>query len=599
MSRLPVTQRQRHGAAEDIKRMEQRTLFAPTAPEALEYVRIAADNSNDIITIATASDDDRTDVPRFLYVNEGCAKLFGYSVSEVVGSSVTMFDGPGTDRAELVEWLGRSSLNDSHTSELLQYRKDGTALWVEIRLHKVRTKVNGRIVFVGVGRDITERRQARARIEHLERTDSLTGLLVREAFVEQLQSQATNSAANGRLTAALHVDVDAFKDVNEFYGRATADNVLVALAQRLRHTLRSVDLIARQNGDEFLIGMPSIDSAFVAADAANRIRAALESPIHVDGHEISISLTIGLSVHPTDASDVCTLLRNANTALNTARTDGGPRFRFYSSNMHDLIVNRLALIQDLRRAVADDQLQVYYQPVVSLSTNSVVGAEALVRWNHPTRGLLGPHAFLSLAQESGVMPEIGRHVLTTATAAARRWSSLGAGDLQIAVNLSPRELIVPGLADSVMRALEKTDLEPRRLLIEVTESAVFTETSIALLALDTLRSKGVGIALDDFGTGYSSLSWLHRLPRDMVKIDKSFIEELTSAPFEQTMAGVIVGLCKRLGLTVCAEGVETAEQASLLRQHRCDLAQGFYYGRPMLETDFLRFLSARIARRVS
>jgi len=560
----------------------------------LEYIRIAADSSNDIITIA-ASDDAHPHEQRFLYANEGCARLFGYRAEDVVGSPITMFDGPLTDRNALTDRLRKMKLNESITAELMQYRRDGTSIWVELRIHATEMRADGRTVFVGVGRDISERRSAEAKINDLIRIDVLTGLFNRESLTEQLRSAIERARAAGKMTGVMHLDVDGFKDVNELYGRAQGDKLLVALGQRLKGSLRLRDVVARQSSDEFVIALPEIDAPIVAADIAKRIQSDLTSPFFIDDSEIYVSASIGISVHPADGSDVETLLRNANTALLTAKAQGRRQFRFYSPDMHSYIIGRLKLIQELRSAVAAKEFVVYYQPIVELKSGDIVGAEALVRWNHPTRGLLAPMDFIPAAEDAGLISLLGAQVLDAACGQLARWDARGLGELQIAVNISPRQIPTPGFRESIAAALSSHGIAPERLVLEVTESAMMADPKSAIEVLGSLRALGIKIALDDFGTGYSSLAWLDRLPKDTIKVDRSFVESLQVIPFDKSMADMIITIGHRLALNVVAEGVETVDQLAALREHGCDFGQGFFFSKPVAAESFEQLLVSQKA----
>lgn len=558
----------------------------------LEYIRIAADSSHDIITIV-ASDAKSPAELRFLYANEGCARLFGYTVDDIIEGPVTMFDGPDTDRVALNAWLVQAQLGETTTSELLQYRKDRTPIWIELRIHATEIQ-DGRTVFVGVGRDISDRRMAQAKINELVRIDSLTGLFNRASLTEQLQAALDRARFAGKMTAVLHLDVDGFKVINELHGRNVGDKLLIALGQRLKDCLRARDVVARQNGDEFIIALPEIDAPFVAADVARRIQGDLTSPFWIGGKEIYISASIGISLHPTDGSDVETLLRNANTALVIARSEGKRRFQFYSPEMHDLITRRLVMVQEIRQAGARKEFVTYFQPIVDLKSGSIIGAEALVRWQHQTRGLLAPGEFIPIAEDVGLIALIGAQVLDEACARAVRWERLGFGKLQVAVNVSPRQILTAGFAESVVASVAAAGLTPQRLVLEITETAMHEPTSVVAV-LESLRASGIKIAFDDFGTGYSSLSWLQRLPKDIIKVDRSFVTGLKSARLDKSMADLIVMIGHRLGLVVVAEGVETAEQAAILRDYGCDLAQGYYYSPPVSANAFEQMLESRNA----
>ena len=561
----------------------------------LEHLQVAADYVDDLITIAVSQGGNPSD-SRFVYANEGCSKIFGYTREEIVGQQVTMFDGPETDRSEFYAKFANAPPGAPVTTVITGYRKDGTTVPLELTIVTTKLHVSGETLLIGVGRDISGRLRAEQEIDLLTRTDSLTGLPNRTALAERLDLAMAHAKSVSAMTAVLHVDIDGFKDINEFYGRKRGDQLLVAVGKRLVKSVRQHDVVARQSGDEFLVVMPDIDGPLVAAEIARRIQGDMVPPFFVDDDEIYVTVSIGIGMHPADGVDVDTLLSKANTALITAKVEGRRRFRFYAPDMHDLIVRRLELVRELRTAAGGDEFVAYFQPIVDMSNDEIVGAEALVRWNHPTRGLLMPAAFINAAEDAGLLAVIGARMLWQACMAAKRWEKLGFADLQVGVNISGRQILTPGFADSVHSALAASDIQPGRLVLEMTESVMVTDEAATSNVLGPLRASGVRIALDDFGTGYSSLAWLQRLPTDIVKIDRAFVEGLGSQPFERSMADIIITLGKRLGLHAVAEGIETAAQAKILRENGCDFGQGYLYGRPVSASDFEGMLLAQRRR---
>ena len=558
----------------------------------LEHLRIAADYVRDFITVAVPEGGDPMQA-RFVYVNEACTRIFGYPRDEIVGQPVTVFDGPETNREEFYGKIAAVAPGSPITTVLTAYRKDGTAIPVELTVLMTTLKVGGETILVGVGRDISARLKTERQIDQLTRSDALTGLPNRLALSERLDAALANAKSAKGMAAVLHVDVDGFKDINEFYGRRRGDQLLVEIGRRFVKCVRQHDSVARQGGDEFLIVLPEVEGPLAAAEIARRIQGDMVSPFFIDDDEIYVTVSIGIGMHPADGLDVDTLLMKANTALVTAKVDGKRRFRFYAPDMHDLIVRRLEIIRELRTAVGDDEMVAYYQPIVDLRTDEIVGAEALVRWNHPSRGLLAPGAFLAAAEEAGLLSLIGARMLWQGCAAVKRWEQLGFGGLQIGVNVSGRQVLSPGFPDAVDAAMATSGIAPEQLVLEMTEAAMVSDELTASRALAPLRRVGVRIALDDFGTGYSSLSWLKRFPTDVVKIDRSFVEELTTKPFEQSMCDIIITLGKRLGLHVVGEGIETAAQANVLRENGCDFGQGYLYGKPMPAREFEALLASR------
>jgi diguanylate cyclase (GGDEF)-like protein/PAS domain S-box-containing protein len=561
----------------------------------LEHLRIAADYVDDLITIAVSNGDDPSD-SRFIYANDACVKIFGYPRDEIIGQRVTLFDGPETDRSEFYAKFASAGTDSPVTTTLAGYKKDGTQIPIELTIAMTRLRGSGETLIIGVGRDISDRLKREREMDLLTRTDPLTGLPNRAALVERLDRALAHAKSMSAMTAVLHVDIDGFKDINEFFGRKRGDQLLVAVGKRLINSVRQHDLVARQSGDEFLIVMPDIEGPLVAAEIARRIQGDMMPPFFVDDDEIFVTVSIGIGMHPADGIDVDTLMSKANTALITAKVEGRQQFRFYAPDMHDLIVRRLELVRELRSAAGGEEFVAYFQPIVDLATEEIVGAEALVRWNHPTRGLLMPDTFINAAEDSGLLAVIGARMLRHACVAVKRWEKLGFADLQVGVNISGRQILTPGFAESVRSALSASGVNPGQLVLEMTESVMITDETSASGVLDPLRAAGIRIALDDFGTGYSSLSWLQRVPTDVVKIDRSFVEGLETKRFDRSMADIIITLGKRLGLSVVAEGIETSAQAKLLREHGCDFGQGYLFGRPVKASDFEGMLLAQRRR---
>lgn len=561
----------------------------------LEHLRVAADFVDDLITIAVTEGDDPA-AARFVFANDGCLKTFGYSRDEIIGQPVTLFDGPETDRSDFYAKFAAAAPGSPVTTVITGYKKDGTKVPLELTVVTTKLQVGGETVLIGVGRDVSERIKAEQQIDQLTRTDSLTGLPNRTALAERLDIALKNAKSKGSMTAVLHIDIDGFKDINEFYGRKRGDQLIIAVGKRLVRCVRQNDVVARQGGDEYLIVMPDVEGPLVAAEIARRIQGDLVAPFTIDEDEIYVTVSIGIGMHPTDGIDVETLLTKANTALVTAKVEGKRRFRFYAPDMHDLIVKRLELVRELRTAAGNEEFVAFYQPIVDLKTEEIVGAEALVRWFHPTRGLLMPGAFINAAEETGLLSVIGARMLWQACAAVKRWEKLGFPGLQVGVNISGRQILTPGFADSVHSAMAAADLDPDNLVLEMTEGVMITDEASTTSVLAPLRAAGIRIALDDFGTGYSSLAWLRRVPTDVVKIDRSFVDGLTPATFERSMADIIMTLGKRLGLHIVGEGIETAAQAKLLREHGCDFGQGYYFGRPVPAADFESMLLAQRRR---
>jgi len=426
----------------------------------------------------------------------------------------------------------------------------------------------------GVGSDITGQRRQQEHIAFLARHDSLTKLPNRVLFSEFLHQACQNIEQTG--ATLLSLDLDHFKIVNDTLGHATGDAVLVAVAERLRSCIREIDLAARLGGDEFAIILLTADVAETTA-IAERIIDRITRPYYFDGQLLQIGVSIGITRGPEDAQTTSGLMKNADLALYRAKVDGRGRFRFYDSEMDERVQDRRALQSALRQALARNEFRLEYQPIVDLASRNYVGAEALLRWQHPERGLLPPADFITIAEETGLISHIGDWVLHQACAEAAHWPA----HISVAINLSPLQFREAGLVDTIDRALSESGLAPSRLELEITETTMLETSAQTVDALWQLHARGVRIALDDFGTGYSSLSYLRRFPFDKIKIDRSFIRDLGYEKDDSSIILAIIGLAQRMNMQVTAEGVETAEQAELLTIYGCGQAQGYLFSYPI------------------
>src|SRR6478736_2489966 len=416
--------------------------------------------------------------------------------------------------------------------------------------------------------DVTERQRSEDRIAHMARHDALTDLPNRVLLLEQLNHEIKR-VKRGECLAVLCLDLDQFKSVNDALGHHIGDELL-------RGCTRELDIVARMGGDEFAIIMTQMEQAADAATLSKRIRDSVIKPYQVEGHQIVTDLSIGISVAPMDAVESHELLRNADMALYDAKADGRGTFRFFEPEMNTRMKVRRELEMDLRKALATEQFELHYQPLVVLQTNDVNGFEALLRWNHPTRGMISPAEFIPIAEETGLIVPLGEWVLKTACDEAASWPE----HIKVAVNLSPAQLNCRNLVTMVKTALEETGMPSRLMQLETTETVLLQNTFTTLATLHELRKMGVQIALDDFGTGYSSLSYLRSFPFDKIKIDRSFVSELATRDESMAIVRAVTGLGKSLGIVTTAEGVETDAQFELLRREGCTQAQGYLFSRP-------------------
>jgi diguanylate cyclase (GGDEF)-like protein len=439
-----------------------------------------------------------------------------------------------------------------------------------------------------------ERKRYQEELEHQANYDALTGLPNRNLLLDRLQ-QALSAQRNIRPIAVAFIDLDHFKNVNDSLGHGAGDKLLTQVAERLQSTLRDGDTVARLGGDEFVLVLKDQIDEEIIFRAMQRIVKKIGEPLTIDSQELNLTCSAGISIYPQDGQDVDTLLRNADTAMYRAKDHGRNNFQFYTPEMNELVSERLALEHSLRRALERNELILYYQPKVDIKTGVIVGAEALLRWQHPEWGLVSPLRFIPIAEETGLIVKIGDWVLRTACDQNRLWQDARLAPIIMSVNLSARQFRQDDFAKTVARILFEASLDPGQLEMELTESVVMHDSEVAIAALQALKSVGTRLSVDDFGTGYSSLSYLHRLPIDTLKIDQSFVHNisLSENPDDGILARTIISLGHSLHLTVIAEGVETNAQLNFLKTHLCDEVQGFYFSKPVPAKEFAELLQVK------
>ena len=437
--------------------------------------------------------------------------------------------------------------------------------------------------------DITERRQAEAKISHMALHDALTNLPNRRFFHEQMVNRLSHLSRDQKF-AVLCLDLDRFKIVNDTLGHPFGDKLLNQVATRMSKCLSEGDSIARLGGDEFAIMQGSLEQPNESMRLASRLIEITNAPFEFDGHQGVIGVSIGIAVAPNDATDAEQLLKNADMALYRAKTDGRGTYRFFEAEMDTILQARRALELDLRKALVRREFELYYQPIINLQKREISGFEAMIRWNHPERGLISPLDFIPLAEETALIVPIGEWILRQACAEAEKWPS----EITLAVNLSPAQFKVGNLAQLVMSALAQSGLPGQRLELEITESVLLVDNESTLRTLHQLRSLGVRIAMDDFGTGYSSLSYLRSFPFDKIKIDRSFVRNLASSADSKAIIRAVTGLGSSLGMTTTGEGVETQEELEYLEQEGCTEAQGYFFSEPKPARDVLKLLSKQL-----
>jgi diguanylate cyclase (GGDEF)-like protein len=425
--------------------------------------------------------------------------------------------------------------------------------------------------------------QRTAELNHLTYHDVLTDLPNRILFEDRLTQALILAERNHQPLGMLFLSLDGFKKVHDTLGHAIGDRLLQKVAERLRASAHQGETVARFEGDEFALLLTQIGGTEGedVVEVIFQINESLQLPFIIDDHELFITISIGISLYPNDGADAPTLLKNADAALYRAREQGGNNYQFYTADMNAKAMKRLSLENSLRRALERSEFEVYYQPVLDINTRKIVGMEALLRWHHPELGLVQPAEFIPLAEDTGMIVPIGEWVLRTACTQSKSWQEAGFASLSLAVNLSARQFQQQNLAEVVVRILQETGLNPHNLELELTESSIMKNAESAVRTLGELKAMGVKIAIDDFGTGYSSLGYLKRLPIDILKIDRSFVSDVTTDPDDAALVMTIITLAHNLRLKVVAEGVDTEEQLSFLHLLRCDEWQGYLFSRPL------------------
>ncbi len=445
-------------------------------------------------------------------------------------------------------------------------------------------------------RDVTEAARLARELVHQAHHDELTGLPNRTLLLDRLDTAVARAERRGRQIAVLFVDVDRFKLVNDGYGHAFGDRVLVEIAERLRRTCRAQDTVARLGGDEFVIVLEELRGERDAAAAGHKLREAIALPASIEGREIFISGSIGVSIYPKDGGDAGELLKHADAAMYRAKDAGRDTVEFFSEALNARSLRRIDIERRLRQALARDELVLHYQPLVRLGGGGVAGAEALARWNEPELGVIGPAEFITVAEDSGLITSIGEWVLDTACRQAARWDPVGREGLRVSVNVSPRQLLHQDVSRLIETTLASSRLDPGRLELEVTESVMMHETERYERALNAIRDLGVQIAVDDFGTGYSSLSYLKRFPVDRVKIDRSFVHDIGTPGEGTAISRAVIAMARSLDMGVVAEGLESRVQLDFLRERHCDEGQGFFLCPPMAPRELDEWLAEIRAR---
>jgi diguanylate cyclase (GGDEF)-like protein/PAS domain S-box-containing protein len=527
---------------------------------------------------------------RFSFTGSSTQHLIGYEDHELLGRQLFDFvHANDLDRTrEVLSNVLSSPSHEAH-GELRFLHKEGHWVWLEGFSQNLLHEPSVGAVVLNY-RDVSQRKQTEKQLEYRAHYDSLTGLPNRLLFRDRLVNSLAAARRNRVGVAVMYLDVDHFKLVNDGLGHSFGDLLLADIARRLYDALRASDTISRIGGDEFGILLPEVTNAEAVAGVARKILESLMKPFRVDGHELFVTASIGISCYPNDGDDAESLLKCADAAMYRAKELGRNQAQLFTASMNERYVRRLALEQRLHHAIEREQLELWYQPVYDRARRRIVSLEALLRWRDPSRGLIQPSEFIALAEETGMIIPIGEWVIRTGCAQLRQWHDQGLETLRLAVNISAVQLQQRDLVDIVSSALEDSRIAPHRLELEITESAAMQNFELTMKVLRELRALGVGVAVDDFGTGQSSLTYLKHFPIDTVKIDKEFLRDVTFDETASAIVSYVINLAHTLQLNVIAEGVETEEQYTFLRHYACDQMQGYLFSKPLPAEEILPFL---------
>ena len=563
-----------------------RTMIDRRAAEAISLENEVANVTLDSIGEAVLRTDIRGNVT---YLNRIAEKMTGWRRDEALGRSVAdvlriidrVSGAPASNAVEIVMQEDKITRLTANCMNCILVRRDGFEFGIEntvTPIHDQEGRTTGAVVAF---HDVSAARATSLEMSHLAQHDSLTDLPNRVLFNDRLMQAISLAERQSKQLAVMFVDLDHFKKINDSLGHGVGDKLLQSVAARLRACLRRTDTVSRLGGDEFVILLSQVEQEEDAAFSARKILRAFAAPHIVDNKSLDINVSIGGSTYPSDGRDAESLMNKADTAMYEAKQNGRNNYRFFRRDMHARLAERLSLEGDLRYALGRNEFVLYYQPKFNLQTGQITGVEALIRWQHPHRGMVSPADFVPIAEECGLILPIGRWVLLEACRQARAWSDSGLGVVPVAVNVSAAEFGAKDFLSGVRAVLITTGVEPPNLELELTESVLMQDAESAVRILGALKAMGVQLAIDDFGTGYSSFTYLRRFPSDALKLHQSFVQEITSDPGDATIVSAMINIGKSLKQRVIAEGVETRAQLEFLQRHGCGEGQGYYFSRPV------------------
>ncbi|MBB5391032.1 MULTISPECIES: bifunctional diguanylate cyclase/phosphodiesterase [unclassified Herbaspirillum] len=518
---------------------------------------------------------------RILTVNPAFTRITGYGIDEALGKHSRMMTGPSSRTGVNRSMLEQLASIGNWQGEMMDRRKDGTWYPAWLSISTIRGNHDAISHYVGVFTDNTIRKEAENKLAYLAEHDSLTGLLNRNSLMRILSEKIGSAEQCDRQLVLFFIDFDRFKSVNDTLGHHSGDQLLVAATERLRRQLRQQDVLARFGGDEFIVVLDDAASEGMAAELAQRLMSDMAEPFFINGHKIFMSASIGCAIYPQHGKDAMTMLKNADIAMYRAKERGKNAFQLFNKEMSDHALEQMLLENSLRHALERQEFELFYQPQFGAADNRLCGMEALVRWRHPSRGLVAPGLFISLAEQTGLIVPLGGWILREACRQGKAWLDRGYRFGRIAVNLSPCQFLSDDLPAAIDAALAQSGLPPSLLELEITESAIMQNQQAATALLKRMRELGVAISVDDFGTGYSSLASLKQYPLDTLKIDRSFVKDIPHDADNVAITEAIIAIAHKLRLRVVAEGVESEEQNAFLRSAGCDIIQGYLHAHPL------------------
>ena len=587
---------QLRGFAKVTRDITERKLFADALFAEKERAQVTLNSIGDAVICTDISG-------KITFVNLVAERMTGWSSREAAGRLMPeVFHILNAADREIIPNPMDLAVKQNRTMSLpldsILIRRDGVEVPIEDSvspIHDREGKVAGAVI---VFRDVSATRAMTLQMTHTAQHDFLTGLPNRMLLNDRIEQAIALAPRHGKTSAVLFLDLDGFKHINDSLGHSIGDKLLQSVAERLITCVRGTDTVSRQGGDEFVVLLSEMAQPEDAAITARRVLQAIAEPHLIEGHDLHVTASIGVSVFPDDGRDAETLIQNADTAMYQAKENGHQSYKFFTSAMNERAVARQSIEEGLRRALERNEFTLHYQPKINLKTGAITGAEALLRWTHPVRGLVSPAAFIPVAEDCGMILPIGNWVLREACKQAQAWRATGLPLTAMAVNISAMEFRDEHFLEGVFEILNETGYDPRCLELEMTESVLMKRAETAEVILPALKAKGVRVAIDDFGTGYSSLSYLRKFPIDSLKIDQSFVRQITTSPDETSIVTAILSMAQSLKLRVVAEGVETQTELLFLQAHNCEEAQGYYFSRPVPADQFAKLLVSGIPEKV-